>query len=209
VISKNELIAIVELSINNLIDAFQKAPYTFYTESDLHSHLFNQIYSRLPPEKWLCATPSGESILIHREYPTKERYSRKSLIEGLENGSRGHFDLVIWNPEKTMERIFRTSSQDFEKEEQTFIAIEFDLKENSANDDSAIHHLRWDLMKLQGLRNEVEKGYILAFGRNWAFERDFLNRAKQFSGMEEKVTILYVSDNKFVQLSKRALSNRA
>ena len=207
-ISKKQLVTITESSIKNLINSFQKSPYTFYTESDLHCYLYNQIYTSLPAEQWFCKTSNQESILIHKEYPTKERYSRKSLTEGLEKGSRGHFDLTIWNPERTQERAFRAKDQKFEEEQQTFIAIEFDLEENKADVENAVHHLRWDLMKLRGTKNEVENGYLLTFGRDWAYEKDFLEKVKQFTATEKEVTVIYIGGsckNDIVQLSKKTI----
>ena len=91
-------------------------------------------------------------------------------------------------------------------EQQTFIGVEFDLKEKTADVESAIHHLRWDLLKLRGLKNEVENGYLLLFGRDWLYERDFLKKARQFTSAEEEIVVIYVGNsaqNSFVQLSNR------
>jgi hypothetical protein len=59
--------------------------------------------SRLPLEEWRCTTKDCKSsILLHEEYPTKERYNAKSLKENVPRGSRGHFDICIWNPERKL-----------------------------------------------------------------------------------------------------------
>ena len=39
-----------------------------------------------------------ESVLVHREYPTSFRF-RKENMELSESGGRGHYDLVILNPD--------------------------------------------------------------------------------------------------------------
>ena len=104
-VTKKQLVQITESAIDNLITTFKATPYFFYTENDLHCYLYTQLLNRLPKEEWLCKTADGkDTILLHKEYPTKERYSRKALKEGLEKGSRGHFDLSIWNPSKIEER---------------------------------------------------------------------------------------------------------
>lgn len=106
-LTKKQLVRITESAIEDLIETFKATPYLFYTENDLHCYLYAQILSKLSIEEWICKTADGkESILLHKEYPTKEHYSREALEEGVEKGSRGHFDLTIWNPEKTKERLF-------------------------------------------------------------------------------------------------------
>jgi hypothetical protein len=206
-IPKDQLVKITEKSILNLIKTYRKTPYLFYTESDLHAFLYNQIFNNFPLNQWLCKTSNKtEGLLIHREYPTKERYSRKLLKEGLEKGSRGHFDLAIWNPETTQEHCIRAANQNFSEEQQTFIAIEFDLEENNAPADLALHHLKWDLMKLKGKKNEVEHGYLLVFGRDWVNKTTFLSQSKESVSEEEKVTVIYVDPiDGILSLSRRSI----
>jgi len=169
-VTEEQLVQITESSIDDIITAFKVTPYFFYTENDLHCYLYTQLLNKLLMEGCFCKTADGKnSVLLHKEYPTKERYSRKALKEGLERGSRGHFDLSIWNPTKTEEKLFRVKrSTEFKREQQTFIAIEFDLVEGNDNLDQALHHLQWDLLKLRSKKNEVEHGYLLVFVRDWA-----------------------------------------
>ena len=131
-VTKDHLQKIVEASIEDLLSTFKGYPYFFYTENDLHTYLYFEIFRRLPQKEWICKTRDGKSsILLHKEYPTKERYSAKLLKENVPKGSRGHIDLTVWNPEKTKERLFRVTPKDsFENEQQTFIAIELDMIEN-------------------------------------------------------------------------------
>jgi hypothetical protein len=210
-ISKDQLVTITESSIRNLITTFEESPWLFYTESDLHCFLFNMIFNSLPFEQWTCKTSAGqESCLIHKEYPTKERYSRKLLQEGLEKGSRGHFDLTIWNPEKTEKRTFRATDQNFMEEQHTFIAVEFDLEEKNADVDFALHHLKWDLMKLKSERNQIEHGYLLVFGREWTYRDTFLKKAQHYTANEENVTIIYTDNfegkSTIIPLSKKFIT---
>ena len=191
-VSKKQLIEVTESAIDNLAKTFKKSPYFFYTESDLHCYLYNEIFNELPLEDWQCKTKDGKSsILLHREYPTKGRYSARALKEGVQKGARGHFDLSIWNPEKTEERLFRVErSTDFRNEQHAFIAIEFDLIEGNDSLESAVHHFRWDLLKLRGVKNEVEFGYSLVFVRDWIYGKQFLKKIKK-EVTEENIAVLY------------------
>jgi hypothetical protein len=197
-VSKERLVQITESSIDNLITTFKRTPYFFYTENDLHTYLYHQIYSRLPSQQWRCRTKdSRSSILLHKEYPTKERYSAKTLKEGVLKGSRGHFDLSIWNPEETSRRLFRiASSTDFEKEQHTFIAIEFDMIEGSDSFDSALHHLKWDLLKLRSTKNKIEYGYSLVFVRDWLRRGNFVEKARNEAEKPQNTTVLYIEKDK-------------
>lgn len=193
-ITRKQLVQTTESAIDNLIATFKTTPYLFYTENDLHCYLYTQILNSLPLKKWICETADGkESMLLHKEYPTKERYIRKALKEGLEKGSRGHFDLTIWNPEKTRERLFRVrQSTDFDREQHTFIAVEFDLIERNDNLDQAVHHYKWDLLKLRSAKNEIEHGYSLVFVRDWIYRDEFLKKIKGEVAYEKGIVILYV-----------------
>jgi hypothetical protein len=196
-VSKEMLVQITKSSIGNLIERFIKTPYFFYTESDLHTFLYSDIYSKLPAEEWLCKTKNRKiSMLMHKEYPTKDRYNARTLKEEVSKGSRGHFDLSIWNPEITSDKLIRvSSSSDFQTEQQTFIAIEFDLIERNRTFESALHHLRWDLMKLMGIRNKVEHGYQLVFVRDWVHKNDFVAQAKAEAAEANTTTVLYIETN--------------
>jgi hypothetical protein len=211
-IKEERFVQIVESAIDNLLMTFKKSPYFFYTESDLHCYLYNEIFNELPLEDWQCKTKDGESsILFHKEYPTKERYSAKNLQENVSRGAREHFDLCIWNPERTGERLFRARSTNFEEEQHTFIAIEFDLIEGNASLKDAIHHFKWDLLKLRSAKNEVEYGYSLVFVRDWAHRDNFLEEIKQEVANEERITVLYAekkgNDRIIGRLSRKQFLN--
>lgn len=196
-ISKKWLVQITESSIDNLLKTFTRMPYFFYTENDLHTCLYHEIFNNLPLEEWRCTTKVGKSsILLHKEYPTKMRYAAKTLEENAPRGTRGHFDLSIWNPENARERLFRVDhSADFMREQQTFIAIEFNLTERSASLKDAVHHFRWDLMKL-GPNNEVEHGYQLVFVRDWLYGKRFLQEVRDHATKAYNTAVLYIEKGK-------------
>jgi hypothetical protein len=191
-VTKDQLVKVVEVSIDDLLSKFKNYPYFFYTENDLHTYLYFEIFKRLPQKEWVCKTQDGKnSILLHKEYPTKERYSAKLLQENFPKGSRGHFDLTIWNPEKTQERFFRANSKaPFESEQQTFIAIELDMIEGSESLDRAIHHFKWDTLKLKSKKNEIEHGYSLVFVRDWRNSPEFISEIIKIP-QDNKITIIY------------------
>lgn len=192
-VERLRLVQITESAIDKLIATFKTNPYFFYTESDLHCYLYNEILNKLPIKEWQCRTKDGKlSILLHKEYPTKGRYSAKNLKENVPRGARGHFDLSIWNPEQTEERLFRVEkSTDFKNEQQTFIAIEFDLIEGNDSLESAVHHFKWDLLKLRSVKNGVEHGYALVFVGDWAHRDNFLEEIEKEVANEQRITVLY------------------
>jgi hypothetical protein len=100
--------------------------------------------------------------------------------------------LSIWNPEQTEERLFRVEkSTDFENEQQTFIAIEFDLIEGNDSLEQAVHHFKWDLLKLGSTKNEIEHGYSLVFVRDWVHAERFLKVIRKKVVEEDRIVVLY------------------
>ncbi len=197
-VTEEKLLQITESSIDDIIKTFKVTPYFFYTENDLHCYLYTQLLNKLLVEGCFCKTADGKnSVLLHKEYPAKERYGRKALKKGLEKGARGHFDLSIWNPAKTNDRLFRVRrSTDFAEEQQTFIAIEFDLIEGNDNFDQALHHFKWDLLKLRSKKNEIEYGYQLVFVRDWIHSESFLEEVKPLVSEENRVVVLYIENTR-------------
>jgi hypothetical protein len=84
-----------------------------------------------------------------------------------------------------------TQSTKFEEEQQTYIAIEFDLVERNDSLEQAVHHLKWDLMKLKSVKNEVEHGFSLIFVRHWIHSDEFLKEVKAEVERDNKITVLY------------------
>lgn len=195
-VSKEQLVQTTESSISSLVTAFRTTPYLFYTENDLHCFLYRELLDGMPFEDWRCETKDNRlSILLHKEYPTKTRYRAKTFEENVDKAKRGHFDLSIWNPDKTRERLLRVDrSTDFMREQQTLVAVEFDLIEGNASLKDALHHFRWDLLKLSP-KNEVEHGYQLVFVRNWIHRNDFLAKARTEAAKAKNATVLYIETN--------------
>ena len=196
--TEDPLLNVAETCINDLTGTFFSAPYLFYTENDLHCYLYRLLSERLANAGYgLYETMDKKlSNLLHKEYPTKKRYSREFLIED-PKGSRGHFDLCIWNPEEVGKRLLRCrNSKEISKEQQTLFAFEFLLVEGTDKSTlmHAIDHTMWDMLKLKD--NEVKYGYILFFARDWSFREDFLVKIKE-RRIPSNITLVYVeaSDN--------------
>jgi len=95
---------IVNKGIKKTINKFRENPLYFFTESDLHSYFYHSIYST----KLEVVRNNKRIFLIHREYPTNFRYYKRDLVEDdflepypldAKIGDRGHYDMVIINPE--------------------------------------------------------------------------------------------------------------
>lgn len=197
-VDEKELVKIIDAAIDELITTFKRNPYFFYTENDLHCYLYNEIFNKMPPEGWLCKTRDGKtSILLHKEYPTKARYVAKKLEKVTSRGARGHFDISIWNPEEAENRLFRVfNSTDFEKEQHTFIVVELDMVEGNEHFEQAMHHFKWDLLKLASEENQVEHGYSLVFVRDWANKGNFITEAGNEAAKAKNTVVLYVEKDK-------------
>lgn len=90
--------------IDHLIEAFSEHPHHFFTEHDIHSVLYNITREELQLNGVLTAKTSDrhETALVHHEYPTPFRCSMKGYsfkIKYEKPYRRGHYDLVILNPE--------------------------------------------------------------------------------------------------------------
>jgi len=104
--------------IRRTINRFREQPFLFFTESDLHASLSNDIMDgnsdilvmgKTLAERKTIKTPVS---LVHHEYPTNFRYEKKKLkfggyameeilqtnIESYD-GDRGNYDLAVLNPE--------------------------------------------------------------------------------------------------------------
>ena len=65
--TKDQLVKVVEASIDDLLSKFRDYPYFFYTENDLHTYLYFEIFRRLPQKEWVCKIQDWKSsILLHK-----------------------------------------------------------------------------------------------------------------------------------------------
>lgn len=90
--------------VDRLIRTFGQYPHHFFTEHDIHSVLYNITRKELQQNRVLTAKTRDrhEIALVHHEYPTPFRCSMKGYsfeIKYKKPYRRGHYDLVILNPE--------------------------------------------------------------------------------------------------------------
>jgi hypothetical protein len=96
-------------SLKTTINRFREKPLLYFTEADIQSYLHRDLITGNTPQ---VTIKEGRISLIHREYPTNFRCSGKKLLTGYSDEelaetnlanksvrSRGHYDLVILNPE--------------------------------------------------------------------------------------------------------------
>lgn len=98
-------------ALTTLADVFRATPRRFLTEHDLHSYLFKIVEAELNDREQLFSeTLDKQKVsLVHHEYPTPFRcdmsnhgFSRVEEADKTAKGGlfrRGHYDLVILNPE--------------------------------------------------------------------------------------------------------------
>ena len=65
---------------------------------------------------------------------------------------------------------------------------------------SALHHFKWDQLKLGSPENEVEYGYQLVFARDWENKNDFVEKARKQLERAANTTVLYIERNNQSQI---------
>lgn len=100
-----------EKALASLENAFTEMPRRFFTEHDLHSRLYRLVENELSNRnKLFFETKDKQKVsLLHHEYPTPFRcnmsghdFVRVEDTDETDRGGlyrRGHFDLVVLNPE--------------------------------------------------------------------------------------------------------------
>jgi hypothetical protein len=172
-----EVVFKVESAIMSLKEKFLQAPFSFYSETDMHCYLHNALYQdsyfREPLDVRLNEKQVVQTIRLHREYPTLGKFYKEGLLlvpdennyltvgeKGLQP-SRGAYDLAVIEP---------SIEADF-KHQKTTVAIELALNEL----DPTLWHLQNDYKKITYDINKVERGYILFFVRKAGLSQEILN----------------------------------
>ena len=104
---ENDLAALLRTKVRKAIETtitkFRENPFYFFTESDIHSYFYRVLYS----SKFEINQNGKRIYLVHREYPTNFRYSKRALccddctapysLDGAQ-GDRGNYDIAVINP---------------------------------------------------------------------------------------------------------------
>jgi hypothetical protein len=152
-------------AIKSLIDKFIEKPYFFYTEQDMHAFLYHKLISGKLGEHFVKTSSEDETILVHKEYPTRKKYEgpKRKL-------TRGHFDLAIIDPLEASKSHWRRHIKDPPYAEHTLqAAIEIGLNE-IGNTRLELEHFDKDFKRLTDRKNNVKRGYLLFFVRRQDFE---------------------------------------
>ena len=198
-----------EACMNSLGKKFLMYPYNFFTETDAHAFLFYYMF-RYAKRGFKIQYPSKDkdkAVLIHREYPTVFKYKKKAMVRD-PHGTRGHYDLVVLNPEfmevHEMPEIMMAKFNDINSENplNLFAAIEFKFIKSTLDKGMQgeivkdIIKLSWALEPYEDLwpRQSIN-AYALIFNRsNWSdlekqkeFHKEIKNAADH-----TQVRVLYV-----------------
>ena len=186
VAKKSDIKIYVTDGIRKTVNKFREYPHIFFTEMDIHAYLYYCLYNTKLEVK------TRDDIItscLHKEYPTNFRYDKKSMTNyGLiKEGIRGHFDLVILNPEFIEEfdiknvvnkdiRDVELRSQNKEKfRNELLIAIE--LKYVINNSKSFVEEVEKDITKLSiASKYQSFEAYNLVFCNH---EYKYLNELKK------------------------------
>jgi hypothetical protein len=163
----------IESKIKTIVNHFRRRPLNYFTESDIHSYLYLAFYrdknfSRLYP----TLNPVEKTILIHREFPTFFKYENKlPIVPSDKAKSRGHYDLVILNPEFVMANSFAVvTNKDYSLMHKKFditpliAAIEFKFIIGEINE-NMLRNIEMDFQKLKYTEPYSYSRYFLLFNR--------------------------------------------
>ena len=148
---ESQFVEATEKAIAKLVADFQSNPNRFWNERDMHWSLFYY----LKQDDTIKETYVSE--LIRAEFPTVKKF-------GEENPARGHYDLVILDPESYRSEAVQCMKasdpwDEFLKLVKVMIGVEIKLwlarlPEKRAN---------WDIEKLTEPQNSVQNAYFLNF----------------------------------------------
>lgn len=191
----------IEKCIKSLIEKFLKWPYNFFTESDAHSYLYYYLFrfgskelKRFYPTKGSKA----KTVLPHREYPTSFRYHKKNMQLDEQTGGRGHYDLVVLNPEfitsHTMDEVIAKNYKKCCKDEKNHLlaAIEFKLIVSPLSKNLRVeiakdfHKLSWAIESKQS-----KNAYMIIFNRARK-EESYLDELCELKKSYPKVKGIYL-----------------
>lgn len=195
------LMALIERTISELARRFRESPLDFFAESDLHSWLYHLLLE-IPDlsRRYRMAEASGETLLVHREYPTFFRFRERLPVEKTgPPARRGRYDLVVLNPEfVTTYPAEVVKNQSFSKTEgktwpikPILAAIEVKLLRRKPSD-QIMQDIEIDFQVLQQSDPWVSSTYMLVFSW-WSELPD--NQRGELGRMDREnndVTLLYV-----------------
>ena len=204
VVNMKDLQFSIEKCINSLGEKFLKWPYNFFTESDALSYLYCYIfrYGSKPLKELYKTKDTGiETLLVHREYPTSFRFWKKSMELG-ETGGRGHYDLVVLNPDfvskhsidEVIAKNFKLCKVSVQDHLVSAIELKFIVNPLSAR---MKEEIKKDFEKLSFALEvkQARTAYLIIFNRCRS-EENFIEELKELSKKHKEVKGLYIESIK-------------
>ncbi len=183
----DEIVQQFEKAIKELVRCFQEHPYAFYTESDMHCYLYHELYAGGFFNGLFKTAEGHDTILLHKEYPTAARYSRRAdgtLVNDPAGRRRGAFDISIWDPAYINDQPHR--------KQKVLCAAELALNECGIK---SIHTVN-DATKLADKDNEVKYGYLLFFVRDEPdYQRNQTKIRQELDSAAERARVVIVCVN--------------
>lgn len=148
---ERQFVEATERAIARVVDDFQSYPTRFWNEREIHWSLFYYLKNeKVIKEKYVTE-------LIRAEFPTLKTF-------GIENPARGHYDLVILDPQSYSKPAVQNMGPDapwdeFLKEVKLTVAVETKLWLARLK----LERADWDIRKLTDKPNNILNAYFLNF----------------------------------------------
>ena len=180
------LIPQFERAIKSLVRRFRNHPYAFYTETDMHCYLYHRLYAGGTFNGLFRTREGHDTILLHKEYPTIARYSKRdeTLVKDPNARKRGRFDICIWDP------AYIGGLQ--HRKQRVLCAAELALNECGVK---SVHTIN-DTTKLVDPTNEVQYGYLLYFVRdNFQYQKNHDKIWKELREASSSIRVVFAHVN--------------
>lgn len=189
---------LVEDKIKTTVNHFCRKPLNYFTESDIHSYLYHALYREKNfSRQYPTQNPTQKTILIHREYPTFFKFKKDMpVIPSKEAGKRGHYDLVVLNPEfvkahtfdVVINKDYSTIPTEF-TDKPLIAAVEFKFLIHKL-DKEMLKEIEMDFQKLNYTKPYAYNRYFLLFNRFGPI-RDHLNILERIKNENPSVSAVY------------------
>jgi len=152
---KDRFIEATETAIAKLVADFQEYPDRFWNERDLHWSLFYYLKQQGVVQE------AYATQLVRAEFPTQKKFGTKSP-------ARGHYDLVILEPESYFTPAVQKMEaddpwDDFLKLTKVVVAVEIKLWLARLQLETLKERVGWDIRKLTEPPNNVLNAFFLNF----------------------------------------------
>jgi len=192
---KNLYKSLIEDTIKTIINQFHRKPHNFFNEHEFHQYCYHAFYGKKEFSKQYATKDKDgkKTNILHPEYPTLKRFSRKKLK--VNQGVRARYDMAILNPKFIENNSFKKvqcrdiklfkDPKDF-KSKNLIAALEFKfIIHHGAQYE---HEIKYDHFKLSNA-GEVELKYMLVFANTIEREIDYFKALNRNKGIK----IIYVA----------------